>query len=70
MQHTRVFAEQERRGWSLSELARRMGCDPSYVGRVRSGDRPIRGAFIEGARRAFPELPLDYLFPAEQPQPA
>jgi transcriptional regulator with XRE-family HTH domain len=64
---TRVFSLAKKEGWSVRELAAHMGISFQYAYYVRAGDRAIGLAFIEGARRAFPDYPLDWLFPADDP---
>lgn len=62
---TKVFELQAERGWSVRELARRMGISDAQVVRVRNGQRGISRSFMEGALRAFPGSTLDDLFPAD-----
>lgn len=69
IQATRVWELARREGWSMPELARRMGVSRQYVYFVRSGQRTLGAAFIRGARRAFPGYPLDWLFPADPIEP-
>lgn len=67
LSQTRVWDVMEREGYrSLRKLARAMGVSVQYLSTIRRGERPIGAAFIRGARRAFPEYPLDYLFPADE----
>lgn len=43
-------------GWSIAELARRMGgVDPAHLGRVENGRRPPTEAIADGLDRVFPE---------------
>lgn len=53
----------------MKELAERMGVSESYISRVRSGQRGIGRPFIVGARRAWPDMPLDWLFPRDTEAP-
>ena len=53
---------------SNRELACAMGLSSGAVSRTRRGQRGISRAFIEGARRAFPDKRLDELFPDETVQ--
>lgn len=63
---TRVWDIAAREGYpSLRKLARAMGVSVQYLSRIKRGEQPIGAAFIAGARRAFPDYPLDYLFPSE-----
>ncbi len=63
---TAVFELASEYGYkSLGQLARAMGVSVSLVWRTQRGQRVINGAFIVGARRAFPGKTLDELFPAE-----
>jgi len=42
-------------GWSLAELARRMGgADPAHLGRVENGKRPPTEAVAAGLDAVFP----------------
>lgn len=66
---TRVFELAEARGIRPGELAVAMNIDPSYLWRVKVGQRGISQAFITGAKRAFPELSLDELFYTENDTP-
>jgi hypothetical protein len=47
---------------NLTDLARAMGLSVSQIYRVREGKRGINEKFIVGAKKAFPEHPLDELF--------
>lgn len=62
---TRVFELARELGLSDRELAARMGISDAQISRVRSGQRRIHGDFLLGARRAFPDKPLDELFSVE-----
>jgi hypothetical protein len=47
---------------NTTDLARAMGLTPSAVGRTLAGKRAVSSDFIEGMRRAFPNLNFDHLF--------
>lgn len=65
---TRVFELYDGKYRNLSHLAEAMGLSVSQVYRVREGKRSINQKFIIGAKRAFPDYPLDELFYLE-PKP-
>ena len=64
MRH-RVLELSEREGWTDTELARRLGVSGSYISRLRHGSRDVSIPLIVGARRVWPDFPLDYLFPRD-----
>lgn len=43
------------RGWSILELAQRMGVDPAHLGRVESGKRPPTENLAAKCDAVFPE---------------
>ena len=43
------------RGWSILELAQRMGVDPAHLGRVESGKRPPTENLADKCDAVFPE---------------
>lgn len=68
MEHTRVWELADGQGWSQADLASKMGISETLISRTKRGERPIGRMFIEGARRAFPEYTLDWLFPVVAPE--
>jgi hypothetical protein len=67
---TRIFEMAIGKYPNLSALAREMDLSISQVYRVREGKRGINEKFIIGAKKAFPESPLDDLFYFEETGPA
>lgn len=47
---------------TTADLAKAMGMAPSAVGRVLTGKRPVAGDFVNGMKRAFPQLTVEQLF--------
>lgn len=47
--------EREARGWTLTELGRRMDVDPAHLGRVENGTRPPTEKLASACDRVFPE---------------
>lgn len=47
--------EREARGWTITELGRRMGIDPGHLGRVEAGKRPPTENLAFACDRVFPE---------------
>ncbi len=59
---TRIYELASSKYQNISDLAKAMGLSISQVYRVREGKRGINEKFIIGAKKAFPERPLDELF--------
>ena len=57
-----IFSLVKEKGWSWSELARRMGLSRAEVCRWAKGSRLGGRKFIGGVIKAFPDEPLDKLF--------
>jgi hypothetical protein len=66
---TRIFEMVNGKYPNLSGLAKAMGLSVSQVYRVREGKRGINEKFIIGAKKAFPDSPLDELFYFEDEEP-
>jgi transcriptional regulator with XRE-family HTH domain len=56
------------KGWSQAEFARRLGYDPSYVGRVERGRQSPTLRFIAAVARPFGLRPSQLLAQAERKQ--
>ena len=67
---TRIFEMAYHKYPNLAGLAKAMDLSVSQVYRVREGKRGINEKFIIGAKKAFPESPLDELFYFEDLEPA
>lgn len=59
---TRIYELASSKYLNIADLAKAMGLSVSQVYRVREGKRGINEKFIVGAKKAFPERPLDDLF--------
>ena len=57
-----LYALLRERGWSGSELARRMGVSRAEANRLLAGTREGGKKCIGGLMKAFPDVPVDELF--------
>lgn len=57
-----IKKELEKKGWSGSKLAMRMGVSRMEVSRLLRGERVGGKKCIGGLIKAFPDIPIDTLF--------
>lgn len=57
-----IKAELEKRNWSGSKLAMKMGVSRMEVSRLLRGERISGKKCIGGLIKAFPEIPIEQLF--------